>query len=49
MLKKLSELGCPKINFQIREEDDKVYNFYQKIGYVREKRISMGKSLEGNK
>lgn len=42
----LRELGCPKINLQIREENDKVFTYYQKLGFVEEKRISMGKRLE---
>ena len=42
----LRELGCPKINLQIRERNDKVFTFYQKLGFVEEKRINMGKRLE---
>ena len=42
----LCELGCPKINLQIREGNDKVLTYYQKLGFVEEKRISMGKRLE---
>ena len=37
----LRELGCPKINLQIREENDKIFSYYQKLGFVEEKRISM--------
>ena len=43
---KLRELGCPKINLQIREGNDKVLSYYQKLGFVEEKRINMGKRLE---
>ena len=42
----LRELGCPKINLQIREVNDKVVSYYQKLGFVEEKRINMGKRLE---
>ena len=42
----LRELGCPKINLQIREGNDKVSSYYQKLGFVAEKRINMGKRLE---
>ena len=42
----LRELGCPKINLHIREENDKVFSYYQKLGFVEEKRINMGKRLE---
>ena len=43
---KLRELGCPKINLQIREVNDKVFSYYQKLGFVEEKRINMGKRIE---
>ena len=43
---KLYELGCPKINLQIREGNEKVLSFYQKLGFVEENRISMGKRLQ---
>ena len=42
----LRELGCPKINLQIREGNDKVFSYYQKLGFVEEKRMKMGKKLE---
>ena len=42
----LRELGCPKINLQIREVNDKVISYYQKLGFVEEKRINMGKRLK---
>ena len=45
----LRELGCPKINLQIREGNDKVFTYYQKLGFVVEKRINMGKRLEDDK
>ena len=45
---KLRELGCPKINLQIREGNDKVLSYYQKLGFVEEKRINMGKRIEND-
>ena len=45
---KLRELGCPKINLQIREGNDKVLSYYQKHGFVEEKRINMGKRIEND-
>ena len=45
---RLRELGCPKINLQIREENDKVLSYYQKLGFFEEKRINMGKRLEND-
>ena len=44
--KRLRKFGCPKINLQIREENDKVFSYYQNLGFVEEKRINMGKRLE---
>ena len=43
---RLRELGCPKINLQIRERNDRVFSYYQKLGFVEEKRTNMGKRLE---
>ena len=42
----LRELGCPKINLQIREGNDNVFSYFQKHGFVKEKRINMGKRIE---
>ena len=46
--KKLSSLGCMKINLQIMDGNDAVQRFYQTNGYLTEKRISMGKLLKEN-
>jgi ribosomal protein S18 acetylase RimI-like enzyme len=46
--RKLSELGCMKINLQIVEGNELVENFYIANGYHTEKRISMGKRLPEN-
>ena len=45
---KLRELGCPKINLQIRETNSEVIAFYKSIGYAVDKVISMGKRLESD-
>jgi ribosomal protein S18 acetylase RimI-like enzyme len=42
---KLKELGCIKINLQIRSSNQDVINFYRKLGYTIEDHISMGKHL----
>ena len=42
----LRELGCPKINLQIREGNDRVLSYYQKLGFVEENRINICKRLE---
>ena len=46
--KKLSSLGCMKVNLQIMDGNDGVQRFYQANGYLVEKRISMGKRLNEN-
>ena len=46
--KKLSELGCMKINLQIMDGNEAVDQFYHSNGYKTEKRISMGKQLPEN-
>ena len=45
---RLRELGCPKINLQIREWNYRVFSYYQKLGFVEEKRINMGKRIEND-
>ncbi len=42
---RLSELGCPKANLQVRSEAAEVVAFYESLGYATEPRISMGKLL----
>lgn len=39
----LIERGAPKINLQVRVDNDRVVGFYQRLGYVVEPRVSMGK------
>jgi ribosomal protein S18 acetylase RimI-like enzyme len=46
--KKLSSLGCMKINMQIMEGNEAVEHFYLANGYKTEKRISMSKRLHEN-
>jgi ribosomal protein S18 acetylase RimI-like enzyme len=41
----LIERGCVKINLQIMEGNAAVTEFYEKLGYLVEKRISMGKRI----
>jgi ribosomal protein S18 acetylase RimI-like enzyme len=42
---KLKDVGCPKINLQIRSNNKDVIKFYEKIGYYDEHMTSMGKRL----
>ncbi len=44
----LVEIGCPKLNLQVRASDNEVLAFYKKLGYRVEARVSMGKNLPGS-
>ena len=41
----LKEIGCLKLNLQIRADNAEVKSFYESLGYRVEDRISMGKRL----
>ena len=41
----LAQMGCPKLNLQIRADNNEVQAFYESLGYEVEQRISMGKEL----
>lgn len=43
--KRLLAIGCPKINLQIRTDNEKVINFYKSCGYSTDDVTSMGKRL----
>ena len=43
---KLKELGCPKINPQIRTTNPEVIKCYESIGFKVDQILSMGKRLE---
>jgi ribosomal protein S18 acetylase RimI-like enzyme len=45
---KLREVGCPKINLQVRDTNKGVIAFYKAIGYDPDNVISMGKRLESD-
>jgi len=42
----LREVGCPKINLQIRTSNQDVIEFYRRLGYAVDDVVSMGKRLE---
>ena len=44
----LRELGCPKINLQVRTSNSEVIEFYQRIGYAIDEVASLGKRLEND-
>tara|TARA_Y100001970_G_C13744684_1_gene607980 strand:+ start:53 stop:451 length:399 start_codon:yes stop_codon:yes gene_type:complete len=43
---KLKLLGCPKVNLQIRNGNNNVISFYEKMGFIDDKVINMGKRLQ---
>jgi ribosomal protein S18 acetylase RimI-like enzyme len=43
----MTDIGCPKLNLQIRADNQQVQLFYESLGYDEEDRISMGKKLIG--
>jgi ribosomal protein S18 acetylase RimI-like enzyme len=42
----LLDLGCPKINLQVRAGNEQVVGFYRRLGYRVEDRVSMGRSVQ---
>jgi len=42
---KLTALGCPKLNLQVRATNREVIEFYAKIGYADDNVVSLGKRL----
>jgi ribosomal protein S18 acetylase RimI-like enzyme len=42
---RLTRMGCPKLNLQVRATNQVVLPFYKRLGYSVEERISMGKPL----
>ena len=42
----LRELGCSKVNLQIRATNHQVVAFYRSLGYDIEERVSMGRRLD---
>ena len=45
MEEKLVNLGCPKINLQIRTSNKEVQHFYDSLGYTQDNVVSYGKRL----
>jgi ribosomal protein S18 acetylase RimI-like enzyme len=43
---RLRQMGCPKINIQIRTGNTDVIEFYRRIGFKPDDVVSMGKRLE---
>jgi ribosomal protein S18 acetylase RimI-like enzyme len=47
--KDLRAAGCTKLNLQVRASNSEVVEFYKRLGYDVEDRVSMGKLLTGDK
>jgi len=45
----LARMGCPKLNLQVRASNQEVVEFYERLGYRVEDRVSMGKLLKDRK
>ncbi len=41
----LKKLGCPKVNLQVRGDNNQVVAFYKSLGFDIEDRVSMAKLL----
>jgi ribosomal protein S18 acetylase RimI-like enzyme len=41
----LLDMGCPKLNLQVRNDNTAVIEFYEKIGYKQDDVVSFGKRL----
>lgn len=42
---RLIELGCPKINLQVRSDNASALEFYDALGYKADQAVSLGKRL----
>lgn len=42
----LRQAGCPKINIQIRSDNEDVVDFYRSLDYTMDEVVSMGKRLQ---
>jgi ribosomal protein S18 acetylase RimI-like enzyme len=46
--RRLTELGCPKINLQVRRENLEAMAFYERLGFREDAVASFGKRLESD-
>ena len=44
--RRLHDLGCPKVNLQVRNSNGAAREFYRQIGYDVDEAVSFGKRLE---
>ena len=45
---RLRVMGCPKINLQVRSSNTGVLAFYERLGFVVNETVSLGKRLEAD-
>ena len=45
---RLRKLGCPKLNLQVRNENAEALAFYERLGYLQDAAVSLGKRLESD-
>lgn len=43
--RRLTDIGCPKLNLLVREGNEQALGFYSAIGYEPDRSVSMGKRL----
>ena len=43
--RRLQELGCPKLNLQVRADNDQALGFYTALGYSPDAAVSLGRRL----
>jgi ribosomal protein S18 acetylase RimI-like enzyme len=43
---RLRQLGCPKLNLQVRNDNPTALAFYAKLGFAQDAAVSLGKRLE---
>jgi len=41
----LREMGCPKLNMQVRSSNDTALACYERLGYTQDQTVSLGKRL----
>lgn len=41
----LVDLGCPKLNLQVRADNEEALGFYRALGYIEDHSISLGRRL----
>jgi ribosomal protein S18 acetylase RimI-like enzyme len=45
---RLVEMGCAKVNLQVRRSNEEAIEFYRRVGFVADDVVSMGKRLQND-